>query len=123
MPTLDFGNKLNATGGVVHGKQFSANVNESFAWADPLIGVRWSAPLLDLISLNFRADIGGFGASSNLIWGLLGTVRLWVPWTPVAALHPYLDVGYRAINFDRSNSLGNIDMQMRGPLGGGGFVF
>ncbi len=27
-----FGNKLNATGGVVHGKQFSANVNESFAW-------------------------------------------------------------------------------------------
>jgi len=118
-----FGNQLNATGGVVHGKQFSANVNESFAWADPLIGLRWSAPLLDLVSLNFRADIGGFGASSNLIWGLLGTVRLWVPWTPVAALHPYLDVGYRAINFDRSNSLGNIDMQMRGPLGGGGFVF
>jgi len=26
-----------------------------------LIGVRWSAPLLDLLSFNFRGDIGGFG--------------------------------------------------------------
>jgi len=118
-----FGNQLNATGGVVQGKQGSANVFESFAWADPLIGVRWSLPLLDFLSLNFRGDIGGFGASSDLIWGLLGTVRLWVPWTPVKSLHPFADLGYRATAFDRSNSLGNINLQFRGPLAGGGFVF
>ena len=118
-----FGNQLNASGGVVHGKQGTANVFESFAWADPLIGVRWSLPLHDLFSVNFRGDIGGFGASSDLIWGLLGTLRFWVPWTPVASVHPYVDVGYRALSFDRSNEAGNIDMQMRGPLAGGGFVF
>jgi len=118
-----FGNQLNASGGVVHGKQVVANVFESFAWADPEIGVRWSLPLHDLFSLNFRGDIGGFGASSNLIWGLLGTVRLWVPWTPVASLHPYVDLGYRAIDFDRSNEVGSINLQLRGPLAGGGFVF
>ena len=118
-----FGNQLNASGGVVHGNQKVANVFESFAWADPEIGVRWSLPLHDLFSLNFRGDIGGFGASSNLIWGLLGTVRLWVPWTPVASLHPYVDLGYRAIDFDRSNEVGSINLQLRGPLAGGGFVF
>jgi len=41
----------------------------------------------------------------------------------VASLHPYLDVGYRVTDFDRSNSLGNINLQFRGPLAGGGFVF
>ena len=118
-----FGNQLNATGGVVHGQQRTANVFQSFSWADPLIGVRWSLPLHDLFSLNFRGDIGGFGASSDLIWGVLGTLRFWVPWTPVASVHPYVDVGYRAIAFDRSNEVGNIDMQMRGPMAGGGVVF
>ncbi len=71
---------------------------------------------------NFRGDIGGFGASSDLIWGLLGTVRFWVPWTPVASVHPYLDLGYRGIAFDRSKEAGSIDMQLRGPLAGAGFV-
>jgi len=35
--------------------------------------VRWSLPLHDLFSVSFRGDTGGFGASSDLIWGLLGT--------------------------------------------------
>ena len=50
-------------------------------------------------------------------------MRLWVPWTPVASLHPYVDLGYRAIDFDRSNEVGSINLQLRGPLAGGGFVF
>ena len=115
--------QLNASGGVVHGKQGTANVFESFAWADPEIGVRWSLPLHDLFSFNFRGDIGGFGASSDLIWGLLGTLRFWVPWTPVASVHPYMDLGYRAIDFDRSKEPGSINMNLRGPLAGAGFVF
>jgi hypothetical protein len=116
-------NQLNASGGVVHGQQGTANVFESFAWADPEIGVRWSLPLHDLFSLNFRGDIGGFGASSDLIWGLLGTVRFWVPWTPVASVHPFVDLGYRVLDFDRSNEEGSINLAFRGPLAGGGVVF
>ena len=117
-----FGNQLNASGGVVHGKQGSVAVFKSFAWADPLIGVRWELPLHDLVSLNFRGTIGGFGASSQLIWGLTGTTRFWIPWTP-ASVHPYIDLGYRAADFDRSKEAGSINLQFRGPLAGVGVVF
>jgi hypothetical protein len=117
-----FGNRLNATFAVAGGKSRSSSVFDSFAWADPMIGVRWSAPLLDSVSFDFRGDIGGFGASSQLIWGLVGTVKYWLPWTPMS-IHPYLAAGYRAIDFDRSNEVGNINQQFRGPTGGMGFVF
>jgi hypothetical protein len=117
-----FANQLNASAGVPQGVGASASVFQSFAWADPMIGIRWSVPLHDLVALNFRGDIGGFGASSDLIWGLVSTVRLWIPWTP-ASLHPFLDMGYRAVAFDRGNRADNVEMQFRGPLAGGGFVF
>ena len=118
-----FGNQLNATGGVVHGVQGSGtNVFESFAWADPLIGVRWSVPVLDSVSLGFRGDIGGFGASSKLIWGLVGDARYWLPWTPWS-IQPYLAAGYRVVAFERSSSPGSIQLQFRGPFSGAGFVF
>jgi hypothetical protein len=115
--------KLSATAGVVHGAERSANVEDDFAWADPLIGLRWSAPLLDWISLDFRGDIGGFGASSKLTWGLVGTFRVWIPWTPIESVDPYLALGYRVVDFDRSKSAGTIDLQYRGPLLGLGFAF
>ena len=114
--------KLSATGAVVGGRQASVNVFESFAWADPMIGIRWSLPVLDPVSLDFRGDIGGFGASSDLIWGLVGAVRHWLPWTPWST-QPYLAAGYRAVAFDRSPSRGSIDVQFRGPLAGMGVVF
>jgi len=114
---------LSATAGVVHGAERSANVEDDFAWADPLIGLRWSAPLLDWVSLDFRGDIGGFGASSKLVWGLVGTFRVWIPWTPIESVDPYLALGYRVVDFDRSKSAGNIDLQYRGPLLGLGFAF
>jgi hypothetical protein len=115
--------RLSATAGVVHGAQRSGDVSEDFAWADPMIGVRWSAPLLDWVALDFRGDIGGFGASSALVWGLAGTFKVAIPWTPIESLHPYLALGYRVVDFDRSDSAGNIDLQYRGPLLGLGFVF
>jgi hypothetical protein len=115
-------NELDAELGVVHGAQGAANVYDSIDWADPLIGVRWSAPLLDAVSLDFRGDIGGFGASSDLTWGLVGMVRLWIPYKPFD-LTPYVAVGYRAVAFDRSPDAGSVDLQMRGPLLGAGFVF
>jgi hypothetical protein len=117
-----FTNQLNATGAVVGGVQRSANSFETFAWADPLIGVRFAVPLADWLSLDFRGDIGGFGASSNLIWGISSMAKVWLPWTPFS-LHPYLALGYRVVDFDRSNSAGSINLDMRGPTVGAGFVF
>jgi hypothetical protein len=117
-----FSNKLTATASVAGATPLNANVFQSFAWADPLIGVRWSIPVLDSVSLDFRGDIGGFGNSSNLTWGLVSAVRYWLPWAPMS-LHPYLAAGYRVVGYDRSNREDNIQMQIRGPLAGAGFVF
>jgi len=117
-----FSNDLEATAGVVGAAQKSANVFESFAWADPLIGVRWSVPVLDWASLEFRGDIGGFGASSDLIWGISSNFRLWLPWSPYST-KPFVAVGYRVTAFDRSNTDANIDLQMRGAVVGLGFLY
>jgi hypothetical protein len=114
--------ELDATGGVVGAARRSANVFESIAWADPLIGVRWSVPLLDWASLDFRGDIGGFGASSDLIWGIVGMTRVSLPWEPFST-RPYVAAGYRVVAFDRSKSVDNVDLQFRGPIIGLGFTY
>ncbi|MCW5893135.1 MAG: hypothetical protein KIT14_21685 [bacterium] len=97
--------------------------DEAFDWADPMIGVRWEVPVHDRLSLDFRGDIGGFGASSDLIWGLVGGVRWWLPWSPWGS-QPWLGLGYRAISFDHDfgpDSAGNLEM--RGPYSALGFAF
>ncbi|HXJ37618.1 MAG TPA: hypothetical protein VMS22_26620 [Candidatus Eisenbacteria bacterium] len=122
MRYMHFGNKLNLGVGVVHGVQRAGEVKDVFDWADPMIGVQWTAPLFDAVSLDFRGDIGGFGVSSNLIWGLDGMVKVWVPWTPFS-LHPYATAGYRVVAFDRGSSADNSNLQLRGPTAGVGFTF
>jgi hypothetical protein len=120
---MHFGAHLSASAGVVGAATRSAEVSTAFNWADPMIGLRWEVPLLDRLSLDFRSDIGGFGASSKLIWGVVGGVRYWVPWTP-SSVQPWLGAGYRVVTFDRDfGAEGNLDLQFRGPMGGVGFVF
>jgi hypothetical protein len=120
---MHFATKLHGSVGVVGGILRSPNVSDTFNWADPMIGIRWEVPLLDNLSLDFRGDIGGFGASSDLIWGLVGGVRYWLSWKPWS-LEPWLGAGYRALAFDRSPSAdANLDMQFRGPYLGLGFVY
>ena len=117
-----FSNKVSAKAGVSGGVQRAASVSDSFAWSDPLFGVRWSAPLFDPVSLDFRGDVGGFGASSHFIWGIASAVKIWLPWHPWS-LQPYAALGYRLVDFDRSNGADAISLQLRGPTAGAGFVF
>jgi hypothetical protein len=108
-----------AVGGVVHG----GDVSSSFNWADPLIGVRWEVPVLDRVSLDFRGDVGGFGASSQFIWNVVGDARYWLPWEPWS-IQLWLGAGYRLVSFDRNFGAGNsIDLAFRGPWAGMGSVF
>lgn len=117
------GAHLSGSAGVVGGLARAADVSRSFSWADPLIGVRWEVPVYDRITLNFRGDIGGFGASSSLIWGLVGDVRYWLPWKPWS-IQPWLGAGYRVMSLDRDFGAGDsIELQFRGPWGGVGSVF
>lgn len=103
--------------------QRAVDVTQTFDWADPLIGLRWEVPVLDRVSLDFRGDIGGFGAGSDLAWNLIGGFRYWVPLRPFST-QPTLGAGYRALAFDRSvGSSGELDLQFRGPYVSVGVVF
>ena len=79
--------------------------------------------MLDRVSVDFRSDIGGFSASSDLIWGLSGGVRYWLPWTPLS-IQPWLGLGYRAVSLNRDfGSSGHLERMFRGPTSVVGFVF
>ena len=120
---VHLGNDLSGGVAVVGGKRYGGDASDTINWADPIIGVRWSLPVMDTLSLTFRGDIGGFGASSNIDWGLVSDVRYWLSWRPWST-QPYLAAGYRIVGFDRSPTTGvEVDMQLRGPTMGMGFVF
>lgn len=123
---MHFGTKLSGSAGVVGGVVRSADVSEAFNWADPLIGARWEIPLLDRLTFDFRGDVGGFGASSKLIWGFVGGVRYWLPWklTLLPSTDIWLDAGYRLVFFDRDFGAGDsLNLTFRGPYGGLGVAF
>jgi hypothetical protein len=119
-------NRLRAAPGLrgqnfIFGRQVAAD--GIFDWADPLIGVRWEAPLLDPLSLDFRGDIGGFGVGSELSWSLIGELRYWLPWH-LGEAQPWIGAGYKVLAFDREESSGNeADLQFRGPLASAGVRF
>jgi hypothetical protein len=118
-----FNAKLGVSGGVIGNTPGGRGRSKSWGWADPMIGVRWEVPVLDRFSLDFRGDVGGFGASSQFIWGLVGGVRYWFPWSPWS-IQPWLGLGYRVTSFNRDfGSSGSIDLVFRGPTASLGFVF
>jgi hypothetical protein len=116
---VDLSGALGVNGGV----QRNAAASDSFDWADPMIGVRWEVPLLDRLTLDFRGDIGGFHASSNLTWGIVSDLRYWMEWSPWDT-QPWLGAGYRVIAFDHDfKGTNDADLQFRGPMMALGFVF
>jgi hypothetical protein len=95
-----------------------ADVSASSDWADPILGIRWSLGLLEQLALRFRADIGGFGAGSELAWSLNGLFEYTLPWTIFSA--PLVaGAGYKVLDFDYESS-GKVDkdiqLNFRGPL-------
>lgn len=74
----------------------SRSYGESFGWVDPLIGARAFLRLTEKLSLQAQADIGGFGAGSDLTWSALATVNFSLTdHLAVAAGYKVLDVDYR----------------------------
>ncbi|CAM5210576.1 hypothetical protein CDEF62S_02555 [Castellaniella defragrans] len=61
--------------GSLGGMNGSVNHDESFGWVDPLVGLRAFLPLTEKLSLQGQADIGGFGAGSDLTWSALATAN------------------------------------------------
>ena len=102
-----------------------ADVSSSSDWADPILGIRWSLGLLEQLALRFRADIGGFGAGSELAWSLNSLFEYTLPWTILSA--PLVaGAGYKVLDFDyESGGKPDKDIQLnfRGPLLGLGVRF
>src|SRR5262245_11475290 len=99
------------------------DVSKTFDWADPFVGVKWEVPLLDCLSLEFRGDIGGFEAGSDVAWNLVSGLRYW-PSTTIFSAHPWVGAGYRAVGFNyTAGSDSEVDLQFRGPYGGLGLLF
>ena len=102
-----------------------ADVSSSSDWADPILGIRWSLGLIENLVLRFRADIGGFGAGSELAWSLNSLFEYELPWTLFSAPLS-VGAGYKVLDFDYESS-GKVDKEIqlnfRGPLLGIGLKF
>lgn len=73
----------------------SRNYEENFGWMEPVIGVRTFMHLTKELSFLAQADIGGFGAGSDLTWSALATVNyVFTDRLSVSAGYKLLDVDY-----------------------------
>ena len=92
-----------------------AKLEES--WIDPLVGLRSMVRFGSGFSLATYADIGGFGAGSDLTWQVLGSIQYEFNDSLVGHL------GYRHLSVDYEDDGFIWDVDMSGPLVGLSFRF
>jgi opacity protein-like surface antigen len=95
----------------------SRSISGTKNWWDPVIGARVLVPLADAWALVGYADIGGFGAGSDLTYQLLAGVN-WQFSKSVAA-----KAGYRYLYQDYKDGSFIWDMKASGFYLGAGFKF
>ena len=79
--------------------------NTTVDFVDPFVGGRFAVHFTDALSLLFRGDIGGFGAGSQLAWGLLAGFRYETPWElGPARLNAF--AAYKVYDFDYDSGSG-----------------
>jgi hypothetical protein len=91
--------------------------DEAKSWADPLVGVKLAWQPSERLGLGLMADIGGFGANTELTWDVVPTVRY-----HVNELFSVLG-GYRYSYVDYDKSKLKFDLAMQGPFAGLGVRF
>lgn len=83
------------------------------AWTDPVVGVRWGAPIGERGSFWLRGDVGGFGVGSDFAWNALAAFGYRVGESTTLAL------GYRVLDVDYEQGSGSdhfvYDIQIGGP--------
>jgi hypothetical protein len=93
------------------------NAQDDEVWADPVVGLRWSAQLGRGFFLAGYADVGGFGVASDSTWQLLGTLGYrFNDWFSARAGYRHLDVDYDHDGFV-------WDVELSGPIVGATFRF
>lgn len=87
------------------------------AWADPLIGARFEAPVGEDFFFRALGDVGGFGVASDLTWQTIAGFG----WRFSATGDVLL--GYRAIGTDYQDGNFSYDVTAHGPVLGLEFKF
>lgn len=103
--------------GSLGGMSGSVSYDESFGWIDPLVGLRAFLPLTEKLSLQGQADVGGFGAGSDLTWSALATVNY------VVSDRLSASVGYKVMDVDYDHNGHVYDTRLSGPVLGMTFRF
>ena len=88
----------------------SRSYGESFGWVDPVVGMRAFLPLTDKLSIQAQADVGGFGAGSDLTWSALATINY------VVTDHLSISAGYKVLDVDYDRGGHVFDTRLSGPV-------
>jgi hypothetical protein len=97
------------------GQGFKASGTET--WVDPIVGLRGRYYVSRAVFLNGYADVGGFGAGSELSWQVLGAVGV------QAARWCDVQLGYRALSFEYDGAKGKQEITTHGPIIGATIKF
>ncbi len=92
-------------------------LHQGFDWIDPIVGAKLVLPLSRRFHIATNADIGGFGAGSDLTWSATAVLGYdFTLWDNPMSLY----LGYRAIGQDYSSGSGADrvvwDVVQHGPL-------
>lgn len=106
-------------------KQLANNIEEALPtqgsgdewWVDPLIGLRGQINFTRWLYLTAQADVGGFGAGSQITWNVLGA--LGVNFTR----NVFAELGYRYMYVDYTNDRFIYQMSTYGIYSSLGFKF
>jgi len=88
----------------------SRDHNESFGWAEPVIGARAFMRMTNKLSWQAQATIGGFGVGSDLAWSALATIN----YTFTGNLS--ISAGYKVLDVDYDHKGHVYDTRMSGPV-------
>ncbi len=88
----------------------SASHGEGFGWVDPVIGLRAFIPVTENFSLQAQADIGGFGAASDITWSALATLNYTI------TDHLSASAGYKVLYVDYERGGHVFDNHLSGPV-------
>ena len=86
--------------------------DEKETWADPIIGMRAAFAATDSVSVKGLADVGGFGAASDITYQLMAAVSY--AFTPSISA----DLGYRYLKVDYEDDGFVLNTAFQGPIVG-----
>jgi len=110
-------NEVTVTAGHLAIGTRTAMHGERFNWADPVVGLRAFLPVANRLSVQAQADLGGFGAGSDLTWSALATANY------IIADHFSVSAGYKRLDVDYDHGGHVYDVRLSGPVLGATWRF